>query len=278
MSYTISTPNHFNPEIIFVCSNSYPISLVPYLECDTHHHACTQLSVILSGELDYTINEITYRLHKGHVVLIDAYAPHSICIPQNTKCSNIHIGLNLENIADFFPHLPFFEVSINAEDFFSCALEITYEHRHHKSSYSLMLKALIMRLLILIQREALDDAIPSDFSTETFSSTEKQEVIDFITRYISNHYMNEISLDLFSKNMYLSQAYISKIFKEETGISPIKFLIQTRLAKAKSLLENEKLPIKVVAKQVGYDDVYHFSKLFKKYYGIPPSMIIKKPS
>ncbi len=278
MSYTIDTPNAFNPEIVFVCENTYPAALMPYVECASHHHTCVQLSIILSGELDYTINDETYRLHKGHVVLIDSHVKHSVTIPKDTKCSDIHIGLNLDGIFDIFPDTPFFEVTLNHEDFLNCALQIAYEHRHHKSCYPLMLKALIMRLLVLIQRETLEDTLHHDFSSDNFTSTEKKEVIDFITRYITNHYMNDITLDLFSKNMYLSQAYISKIFKEETGISPIKFLIQTRLSKAKNLLENEKLPIKVVAKQVGYDDVYHFSKLFKKYYGMPPSTLIKKTS
>jgi YesN/AraC family two-component response regulator len=71
--------------------------------------------------------------------------------------------------------------------------------------------------------------------------------------------------------MYLSPVYISKIFKEETGESPINYLIKIRLEKAKDILLNsDSGSIKNIANQVGYDDVYHFSKLFKKYYGISP--------
>lgn len=85
--------------------------------------------------------------------------------------------------------------------------------------------------------------------------------------------MEDISLDKISKNMYLSPVYISKIFKEETGESPINHLIKIRLSKAEELIKENKMPIKAVAKSVGYNDAYHFSKLFKKYYGIPPSKI-----
>jgi YesN/AraC family two-component response regulator len=71
--------------------------------------------------------------------------------------------------------------------------------------------------------------------------------------------------------MYLSPVYISKIFKEETGESPINYLIKIRLEKAKEILVNSGGgSIKSIANQVGYEDVYHFSKLFKKYYGISP--------
>jgi YesN/AraC family two-component response regulator len=77
--------------------------------------------------------------------------------------------------------------------------------------------------------------------------------------------------------MYLSPVYISKIFKEETGESPINYLIKIRLEKAKEILLNENSgSIKSIANHVGYDDVYHFSKLFKKYYGISPLYFKKK--
>ena len=69
----------------------------------------------------------------------------------------------------------------------------------------------------------------------------------------------------------LSPVYISKIFKSETGETPINYLISLRMEKAGKLLEeNPMLSIQKVADEVGYDDAYHFSKLFKKYYGISP--------
>ena len=74
--------------------------------------------------------------------------------------------------------------------------------------------------------------------------------------------------------MYLSPFYISKIFKSETGDTPINRLIDIRLEKAKQLLE-EGGSIQEVAAEVGYEDAYHFSKLFKKHYGVSPSKVKK---
>ncbi|EGO8073496.1 helix-turn-helix transcriptional regulator, partial [Enterococcus faecalis] len=54
-------------------------------------------------------------------------------------------------------------------------------------------------------------------------------------------------------------------------VGPINYLIQIRLNHAKELLKNDSLSVKEVAKTVGYEDAYHFSKLFKKYYGKSPS-------
>lgn len=95
--------------------------------------------------------------------------------------------------------------------------------------------------------------------------------MESITKYLNENYTEDISLYTLSKNMYLSPVYISKIFKELMGDSPINYLIQIRLIKAKNLLEDSKLSIKTIAKMVGYNDPYYFSKLYKKYYGISPN-------
>ena len=69
----------------------------------------------------------------------------------------------------------------------------------------------------------------------------------------------------------MSSYYISKIFKKETGDTPINYLISLRMKKSKDLLEQfPERSIRSVAADVGYEDAYHFSKLFKKYYGISP--------
>lgn len=74
--------------------------------------------------------------------------------------------------------------------------------------------------------------------------------------------------------MYLSPYYISKIFKSETGDAPISYLIDIRLSHAMELLKNGSCDsVQQAAQMVGYDDAYHFSKLFKKKYNISPSKV-----
>ncbi len=112
-----------------------------------------------------------------------------------------------------------------------------------------------------------------------FESVGKKYVVEQIVSYFEDHYAEKISLDQIAENMYLSPFYISKIFKSETGDTPIRFLIDIRLERAKELLESgEYTSIQEVAAKVGYDDVYHFSKLFKKKYAVPPSKIKSDPS
>lgn len=72
--------------------------------------------------------------------------------------------------------------------------------------------------------------------------------------------------------MYLSPFYLSRLFKHETGDTPMNYLIRVRMRRAGELLRTQKhTSIQDVARCVGYEDAYHFSKAFKKHYGMPPS-------
>lgn len=109
-----------------------------------------------------------------------------------------------------------------------------------------------------------------------FESVNKKYVVEQIVGYFEEHYAERISLDQIAENMYLSPFYISRIFKSETGDTPINHLINIRLKKAMELLQSGFAgSIREVAAQVGYDDAYYFSKLFKKRYGFPPSNVKK---
>lgn len=128
-----------------------------------------------------------------------------------------------------------------------------------------------MKLIVIYLKATFKEQEKRDDSSFEFESDDKVNIVNTIVSYMNDNYMKEISLDKISRNMYLSPVYISKIFKEEMGDSPINYLIKIRLSKALELLDTQNITVKAAAKSVGYDDAYHFSKLFKKYYGSSPS-------
>lgn len=138
-----------------------------------------------------------------------------------------------------------------------------------------MLKAYLMQLILLVVREQSESTpITGSYA---FESANKKYVVEQILNYFEDHYNEKISLDQIAENMYLSPFYISKIFKSETGDTPIRHLINIRLEKAKELLAGGSPDsVQEVAAMVGYDDAYHFSKLFKKRFGITPSQARKR--
>ncbi len=98
-----------------------------------------------------------------------------------------------------------------------------------------MLKSYLVQLLLLVIREQCEPMErPKGYA---FESAGKKYVAEQVINYIEDHYSEKISLDQIAENMYLSPFYISRIFKGETGNTPIRHLINIRLEKAKRLLE-----------------------------------------
>ena len=67
-------------------------------------------------------------------------------------------------------------------------------------------------------------------------------------------------------------------FKKYVGVPPIKHLIKVRLQQAWYLLYEHKLSVEEIAERVGYHDIFHFSKQFKKHFGVTPSYVRKPTS
>ncbi|MDF2607046.1 MAG: hypothetical protein K0S34_1241 [Bacillales bacterium] len=93
--------------------------------------------------------------------------------------------------------------------------------------------------------------------------------------YMKHNYMEPLNLDLFAEKTGWSTGYFCNVFKNKVGISPIEFLIDIRMERAKVLLERSNSSLKDIAKSVGYEDPYYFSRIFKKKIGCSPSQFKK---
>ncbi|MEI8140412.1 MAG: AraC family transcriptional regulator [bacterium] len=68
----------------------------------------------------------------------------------------------------------------------------------------------------------------------------------------------------------LSVRHCTRLFKEHTGLSPIQFCIQQRMAMAENLVINTSEPFKQVAMSLGYEDALNFSVQFKQHFKMSP--------
>ena len=64
--------------------------------------------------------------------------------------------------------------------------------------------------------------------------------------------------------------YFIRFFKDKTGITPAKYMTVQRIEQAKTMLETTEKPISDIMLELGFDDMSHFSKLFKRYAGYSP--------
>ena len=90
-----------------------------------------------------------------------------------------------------------------------------------------------------------------------------------IMNYIQANYI-DITLEDLAEKFYLSKPYISKYIKEKSGITFGEMVKKIRMKKAKSLLKGSNMTVENIARSVGYQNVEHFNRLFKKAYNMTP--------
>lgn len=90
-------------------------------------------------------------------------------------------------------------------------------------------------------------------------------------QYINARYTEMITLQEVANHVSISKNYFSELFKKVTGLNFIEYLIHLRMQRAKELLATTTLKIYEIAEQCGFNDVKHFSKLFKKLVRLSPA-------
>lgn len=95
-------------------------------------------------------------------------------------------------------------------------------------------------------------------------------IIEKIKEYIERNFSEEINLDSLGELVHLHPVTVSRIFKEETAITVMQYLLKIRLDEAAKLLENSNLLVRDIGVLVGYKKTQHFTKLFKERYGETP--------
>jgi len=91
-----------------------------------------------------------------------------------------------------------------------------------------------------------------------------------VRHYIESEYDKSITLEQLAVLAHMSAPHLCLQFKKYFNTSPIAYLIRQRMHQAAYFLQDKNLKISSVAHQVGYDDLFYFSKLFKKHFGSSP--------
>ena len=108
--------------------------------------------------------------------------------------------------------------------------------------------------------------LKNDSSQFVTGSGDRAEPVEIwkARKLIRDHSDGELSLREVAKSVNLSANYLSEKFKEVTGINFVRYVGQTRTAKARNLLRNSNLRISEIAFAVGFQSLSQFNRVFKK--------------
>ena len=232
-----------------------------------HSHDFCEILYVAGGAGEAILEGKKFRLAPGDLVGVNPGTLH-----EERSDAKAPLRLIFLAIRDFaVPGLPAGCLSQEKYRVLSCGeyrykmdiylRELLQETSSQIEFYQEISQGLVSALLVLVMR--LIRINPED---EAALSQECQK----IKEYLDQNFTSPITLDSLSETVYISKHYLSHLFKEQTGISPIKYLTLKRMEKACELLSETELPVSEVSKAVGYENPLYFSQVFKRIYGISP--------
>lgn len=108
-------------------------------------------------------------------------------------------------------------------------------------------------------------------STEKYLPSSKRQRLERAIDYVSENFKTNIKNDTLASLCGMSTVYFRKTFTEVMGVSPITYVKQLRIEKAKEMLKSDHGSLSDIALSLGYSSLYDFSRDFKKQVGVPPS-------
>lgn len=267
----------FNPTTNprFASEQTVQLSYLCLLSSDTlplPADCCDQAEIlfIMKGSGTCTIHNTSHPVSRGDIVLVNQGCLHSF-LPQNgTATRALALGFKRLQIKGLRPgqFLPSEAVPIIhtghtyplIAQFFQQIKKIitSLPSQLHQEACNHLAQALI--LLILEQ-----------YNHTTVANRDAAYTLgQYIKTYLDNHYLEELSLSQIALNLHISPYYLSHIFKECTGCSPMQYITQLRISEAQNLLLSTKQSVTTIAMQCGYNNSNYFQSVFSKFVGMPP--------
>ncbi|GAA3401067.1 helix-turn-helix domain-containing protein [Paenibacillus hodogayensis] len=128
-----------------------------------------------------------------------------------------------------------------------------------------------LRSLPELERWLADELFPAVKAHLAAESVSRQtKTIREVMNYVQQHVDEELSLQKVADRFALSVSYLSKLFKDESGVNFSDFVMELRMGKAREWLVHTDMPIKDIADKIGYASVQNFNRVFKQWSGLPP--------
>lgn len=224
-----------------------------------------------SGSLNY--GEVEYKLEAGDCVFIDCNTPYS----HTTSPDNLW---TLRWIHFFGPTIPAIynkykerggrpvfkpEAAEKMEEVWSELMKVAKSADYMRD---MKINASLSELLVLVMSESWH---PEDATT----AKKKASVAD-VKAYLDQKYEEKITLDGLASHFYINKYYLTKVFKEQYGVSISTYLLNLRITKAKQLLRFSEKSVEEIGLEVGLGAPHYFSQTFKSVEGVPPSVYRKQ--
>jgi AraC-like DNA-binding protein len=150
----------------------------------------------------------------------------------------------------------------------TAAREIRRESEQRDTCFEVLADAAMSRLLGLYWREATHR--PEEGTASTAAGPRGQPRIARVLAHIASNVHRKITLGELATLVRLNPAHFSTVFRQATGFTVVEYINRYRVQRAKELLEFTSDSVVDVAAAVGFSDPYYFSRIFRRFEGLPP--------
>ncbi|CAM2846990.1 AraC family transcriptional regulator [Paenibacillus sediminis] len=229
------------------------------------------LHYVEHGKGTFRTEHHTYHLHEGDCFLIhpDQLVSYSSDPVHPWRYRWVAFtgdeAYELVQSAGFHPSEPVARTGreCRMQAFLSSILRVFYERKESASLASIG----YLHLIFAEAKEAIHRT-----TRLTGAETAVQRTVKQMIHFMSSQYAHPVSIEQMSESLGYNRAYLSRIFKRETGMTPVTYLLKLRIDKARRLLrERSELSIEQIAASVGITDALYFSRQFRRFYDQSPS-------
>jgi AraC-like DNA-binding protein len=225
-----------------------------------------QIVYITEGEGIFSCGGNSYQVRPGGIMLVLPGIKHMYQPLPETGWHEYWVGFKgtyfsrLLEEGRFSTEFVFFESGLH-DSILSFYTQIIDEVRSQKPLYQLKTCALILSLIAEVLARERRKEQPNYY----------EKIVTKAKYLMESNAYGAINLPGISDQLGISTSRLNEIFKKYTSMTPYQYFIQIKINKAESLLEQEGISVKEAAFKMGFDDQYHFSRLFKSKTGVSPS-------
>jgi Response regulator containing CheY-like receiver domain and AraC-type DNA-binding domain len=227
------------------------------------------ITYVTQGRARYIIDGINYDLSTGDLLCAPpGHTREARTWPDNLMhCFAVNFSLrSFEEGKPAVIPLPMVSHIGLREDIIQLFNELVFTWINPQPLYTFKIRALFMLILHRFMETALYN------TNSTVSDSRIQKVL----RFIATHYPEKITVKKMANLCSLDPIYFGALFKRETGMTMLQYLIKTRIKYAENFLRSGEFRVSEVAERCGYSDIYHFYKHFKRICRMSPSSCIPR--
>ncbi|WHY77098.1 AraC family transcriptional regulator [Neobacillus sp. WH10] len=258
-----SVRGHLPVKLLYVTKSKYDKDW----HSTNHTHHFTELLYITKGKGTFIFSNEEVPVKEHDVIVINPNIEHTEKSDADQPLEYIALGIQglaFSSSDDPGLQVTFLNYKQEQKIYLFYLQELMEEVENQKEDFELIIQNILEILLLKMMRKKA-------FSLEKTSTKKITKDVAFIKNYIKQHFREEINLDTLAEAGHINKYYLAHSFKKSVGVSPIEYLIQTRIRESKILLETTNYPISDISIITGFSSQSFFAQSFKRVTNLTPS-------